>query len=225
MTYTTKGHPSVQITEAQPSNNGAKFSTRKSISVDPASANFAPSKRHNITSVQLTPIPGSPNASDASAPPSIASPRSVSESRDRLNVPQDRDSPGRRSLNERQSREPDSPTRPRAKSTVYTSVRAQQPQSLAAALEILSTSHSDGGQGCIGRSFIGGSTVESGSNGYATDTPSTPSKRRVQNPPPSPSRPIPETPKFRPTVGGKAISGPILNPSEAIHKWGLAATI
>ena len=137
-----------------------------------------------------------------------------------MNVPQERDSPGRRSLNERQTREPDLPTRPRAKSTVYASVRAQQPQSLAAALEILSTSPSEGGQGSIGRSFHDErSTVENGSNGYATDTPSTPPKRRVHNPPPSPSRPIPETPKSRPTVGGKAISGPILNPSEAIHIW------
>lgn len=131
-------------------------------------------------------------------------------------MPHEKDSPGRKSQNERQTREADSPTRPRAKSTAYTSVRPQQPQSLAAALEILSTSHSESGHGSIRRAFNDESTVESGSNEYMTvdDTQSTPSKRRALNAPPSPSRPIPETPKFRPLVGGKPISGPILNPGE-----------
>lgn len=179
------------------------------------------SKRHNIVTVQLAPIPGSPNATDHSSPPSIASAPSIAsfkdDSKGRLRVPKDNDSPSRRSRNEPPTRDPESPIRPRSKSSTYTSHRAQEPQSLAAALEILSTSHSESGHGTIPKHFTETSTIESyniGSNLSKDDLLLTPTKSRIRDVPPSPSRPVPETPKHLPTVGGKGISSPILNPGE-----------
>ncbi|KAF8973177.1 hypothetical protein BDZ97DRAFT_1912748 [Flammula alnicola] len=212
-------HPSVQTNGLHLAND-TKSSMRKSISGDPASHNYSSiSKRQNVISVKLTPIPGSPNTTDASAPPSIASRSSImsngEDNKDRLTVPREEDSPGRKSQShEQQLRAPESPPRSRSKSSSYTSHRPQQPQSLDAALEILSTSRSESGHGSIQKSLIEGSTVESINIGYGSSTderPATPSKRRIRDAPPSPSRPIPETPKHRPTVGGKGISSPILN--------------
>ncbi|KAF8200735.1 hypothetical protein BJ912DRAFT_921356 [Pholiota molesta] len=142
------------------------------------------------------------------------------DSKDRLSVPTDNDSPGRRSRNEPPTRDPESPTRPRSKSSTYTSHRAQKPQSLAAALEILSTSHSESGHGTIPKHFNETSTIESyniGSVLSKDDLLLTPMMSRIRDVPPSPSRPVPETPKHRPTVGGKGISGPILNPGRDNH--------
>ncbi|KDR75311.1 hypothetical protein GALMADRAFT_249333 [Galerina marginata CBS 339.88] len=187
--------------------NGTKSAMRRSASGD------HPSKRHNIISVQLTPIPGSPNGTDASATPSLASKPSIisngDDSKGKLAVP---DSPERKSQNSEQtSRSQDSVSRARSKS--YTSHRPQPPQSLHAALEILSTSHSDSGHSSVQKSFQDDSANASSFHGYAStdEMPSTPSRRHNRESPASPSRPIPETPKHRPTVGGKGISSPILN--------------
>jgi hypothetical protein len=176
-------------------------------------------RHHHIPSVQLTPIPGSPNATDDSAPPSITSKNSVaSESQDKLAVPKESESPPRRSLHssgpDKRRQQSTSPDSSRSKSYV-----PQAPQSLGAAVEILSTSQSDSPPGgdttyksANEDSFLDSSILGS-LNEYRSsddDMPSTPI-RRTRDIPPSPSRPVPDTPKNRPTVGGKGISGPILN--------------
>lgn len=105
------------------------------------------------------------------------------------------------------SHPPELLTRTRSKSSSYTSHRLQPPQSLDAALEIL-TSQSD--QGNAQKSITEDWTSTNQGHSSLEDIPATPS--RLKNPrdiPPSPSRPVPDTPA--PTVGGKAISGPILN--------------
>lgn len=105
------------------------------------------------------------------------------------------------------SHPPELLSRARSKSSSYTSHRLQPPQSLDAALEIL-TSQSD--QGHAQKSITEDWTSTNQGHSSLDDIPATPS--RAKNPrdiPPSPSRPVPDTPI--PTVGGKAISGPILN--------------
>ncbi|KAF8160909.1 hypothetical protein B0H34DRAFT_795758 [Crassisporium funariophilum] len=197
--------------------NSARPPMRRSISSEHASNNYtSASKRQNVISIQLTPIPGSPYVSEASAPPSPVSKRSIlsnrSETNGKLKVPEEQDSPGRKSLHsEQQSQTPETIPRARAKLSSYTSHRPQQPQSLDAALEILSTSQSETGHSK--KFLMDDSSAASTTHGYGSsndDFPSTPS-RRHRDIPPSPSRPIPETPKHRPTVGGKGISNPILN--------------
>ena len=105
------------------------------------------------------------------------------------------------------SHPPELISRARSKSSPYTSHRLQPPQSLDAALEILS-SQSD--RGNAQKSITEDWTSTNQGHSSLDDIPTTPS--RLKNPrdfPPSPSRPVPDTPI--PTVGGKAISGPILN--------------
>lgn len=199
--------------------NGSPGSKRTSLSIDAHNYSSTSRRHHHIPSVQLTPIPGSPNATDDSAPPSITSKNSVaSESKDQLVVPKESESPPRRSLHS------SGPDKRRQQSTSPDSLRSkpyvpQAPQSLGAAVEILSTSQSDslhGGDAAFKSanedSFMDSSILGSLSE-YRTsedDMPSTP-LRRTRDIPPSPSRPVPDTPKNRPTVGGKGISGPILN--------------
>lgn len=105
------------------------------------------------------------------------------------------------------SHPPELLSRARSKSSSYTSHRLQPPQSLDAALEIL-TSQSDLGH--AQKSITEDWTSTNQGHSSLDDIPATSS--RLKNPrdiPPSPSRPVPDTPV--PTVGGKAISGPILN--------------
>ena len=105
------------------------------------------------------------------------------------------------------SHPPELITRARSKSSSYTSHRLQPPQSLDAALEII-TSQSDYGH--AQKSITEDWTSTNQGHSSLDDVPATPS--RLKNPrdiPPSPSRPVPDTPI--PTVGGKTISGPILN--------------
>ena len=200
-----------------PQSNGIlKPAIRRSVSGEHSSSNYtSPSKRHNVISVQLSPIPSSPNATDGSAAPSIASKLSSSSKKDdtigRLSVPKENDSPTCRSENGTQpTRSTESPTRSKAKQP-YTSHRPPPPQSLDAALEKLSTSPS--------RITIQTSSQDdnfsnaSTSHGYGSsdEMPPSPSKRSLKDIPPSPSRPIPETPKYQATVGGKTISAPIMN--------------
>ncbi|KAF9476361.1 hypothetical protein BDN70DRAFT_882529 [Pholiota conissans] len=216
-------HLSLQPIDSHPTND-IKIPMRKSLSTEPSTHYSSVSKRHNIISVQLTPIPGSPNSTDRSSPPSMTTVPSIispkDDNKDRLTLPTDDDSPGRRSRTEHTTRNPDSPTRPRSKSSTYTSHRAQKPQSLAAALEILSTSHSESGHNSFQKPSNDASTIESFSLGSVVskdDLLLTPSKSRSRDAPPSPSRPVPQTPKHRPTVGGKGISSPILNPAATLQ--------
>ncbi|KAJ3517629.1 hypothetical protein NLJ89_g368 [Agrocybe chaxingu] len=200
---------------------GSRLSSRRSgerLSLNHAST----SKRHNMLSVQLTPIPGSPNPTITSAAPSITSKPSpekastTEEDTSKLTVPKEKDSPGRKvSGTPQQSYSPDSISRARSKSSTYTPHKAQQPQSLDAALEILSSPPSDSGHGASlhQKSATETSMAASSVNGrsYSTDEPTTPTRRRQREVPPSPSRPVPETPKHQATVGGKGISSPVLN--------------
>ena len=107
------------------------------------------------------------------------------------------------------SHPPELISRARSKSSSYTSHRLQPPQSLDAALEILS-SQSD--RGHTQKSVTEDWT--STNQGYSSLDDISASPSRSKNPrdiPPSPSRPVPDTPIHQPTVGGKVISGPILN--------------
>ena len=184
---------------------------RRSISSGEHTPNNVPSKRQNIISVQLTPIPGSPYTSDASKvskSPSLSSKHSSSsirnESNRSLSVPKEKDSPRRTEQSlDYHSHPPESISRARSKS--YTSHRLQPPQSLDAALEILS-SQSDRGHGQ--KSFTDDWAT---SHSSLDEIPVTPRSGSPRDIPPSPSRPIPDTPIHRPTVGGKCISSPIIN--------------
>lgn len=184
-----------------------KSSTRRPIS----------SKRQNIISVQLTPIPGSPNASDASIPHSLSSKHSSASIHDETNrnlsIPKEQDLPASvEHPPDTHSDPPESISRARSKSSSYTSHRLQPPQSLDAALEIIS-SQSD--RGHSQKSTTEDWTMASTNHEHSSsldEIPVTPTKSR--NPRdilPSPSRPVPDAPAHRPTVGGKGISSPILN--------------
>jgi len=189
-------------------------STRRSISSGEHTLNNFPSKRQNVISVQLAPIPGSPYASEASTSHSLSSKHSSASIRNEANrnlsIPKEQDLSGRTE----QSQDYHSNTAesiPRARSKSFTPHRLQPPQSLDAALEILS-SQSDRGHGQ--KSMTEDWTIGSTSHGHSSldEISVTPSKpRSTRDIPPSPSRPIPDTPSHRPTVGGKGISGPILN--------------
>lgn len=106
------------------------------------------------------------------------------------------------------SHPPELVPRARSKSSSYTSHRLQPPQSLDAALEILS-SQSD--RGHAPKSITDDWTSTNQGHSSLDDIPTTPSKLKNRDIPPSPSRPVPDTPIHQPTVGGKSISGPIIN--------------
>ena len=203
-----------ETTESNGSSINLKPSIRRptSSSGDHTQHNI-PSKRQNIISVQLTPIPGSPYASDASTSHSLSSKHSspaINETKGNLSIPEEQDlsNKSEQPVNPH-SHPPESISRARSKSSSYTSHRLQPPQSLDAALEILST-QSD--RGHAPKSVTEDWTSTNQGHSSLDDIPATPS--RPKNPrdiPPSPSRPVPDTPIHRPTVGGKSISGPILN--------------
>jgi hypothetical protein len=155
-----------------------------------------------VISVQLAPIPGSPNATDNSNPPSIASKRSLIFDREdgngKLKVPRDPETPPRSTKNG-PSYNSDSLPRPRTKSA---STRSQ-PMSLHAALEEMSGPRSENGHVSISRSTEDSHSMNS-SNDLGMPISSTPPRR-------SPVRRIPAPPKNPPTVAGKGISAPIPN--------------
>jgi hypothetical protein len=125
-----------------------------------------------------------------------------------LSIPKDQDLSNKpEQAVESHSHPPELLSRARSKSSSYTSHRLQPPQSLDAALEIL-TSQSD--QGHAPKSITEDWTSTNQGHSSLDDFPSTPLRtKNSRDIPPSPSRPVPDTPI--PTVGGKAISGPILN--------------
>ena len=205
-----------RLSPSHPNNPQSANKSRRSVSDHTSYPSV--SKRQTVISVQLSPIPGSPNATDASAAPSLASKPSLisnGSSNGNLTVPKEHDSPGRQSTGSGKgsSHNSDSISRARSKSSNYTAHRPQQPQSLNAALQILTTSPSEGGHGGLSprspsEGSIVGSTNEYGSSG---DEISTTTSRRLRDIHPSPSRPLPDAPKNQPTVGGKGISAPVLN--------------
>ncbi|KAF5388857.1 hypothetical protein D9757_005647 [Collybiopsis confluens] len=158
------------------------------------------------SSNRLPPIPASPYSTDVSVPPSpAASQNSLSN----------RKSPQTHSKTDKDpspSSSPGPPNRARSKSSSYVSRKPTQPQSLNAAVELLATSQSEGGQ----LPKINTSPKSSrSSSGSANTTPKL-------NVPPSPHRnripSLPNTPSHRNgrnvsgvTVAGKGISAPILN--------------
>jgi hypothetical protein len=148
----------------------------------------------------LPPIPGSPDNTDV--PPSPSSRRTtLSNPKDHKGIPN-----GKPLLNGDASY-PDASPRARSKSSSYVSHRPPQPQSLNAAVELLTSSQSESGHGSL-------STAPSSPKTPKLIIPSTPTRDKSK-PPPSPRRPIPATPTSRsasaPTVAGKVISGPKLN--------------
>ncbi|KAF9564759.1 hypothetical protein CPC08DRAFT_228969 [Agrocybe pediades] len=181
----------------------------------------SPSKRH--TSAQLSPIPASPNVTDGSSPPSISSKLSQQSNKDnedgnaaRLQVPNDREPKSHNGDQLNNTQSSDSPPRSKSKQS-YTSHRSPAPQSLDAALEKLSTSPS--AQSTSSKISIQTSNPDHfhGSTSSSEEMPPTPSRRSTKDIPPSPTRPIPSPPTNRPTVGGKLISSPILNPAATIQ--------
>ena len=195
---------------------------RRSISADQGPQAYPSiSRRHNVISAQLTPIPGSPNATDTSATPSLASkPSIILNSEDGKGKSSTKDIPATKSQNSIPN-QPATETVSRARSKSYTSHRPPPPQSLDAALEILSSSqldtHSDSAPKCVPDDLSHASSTRD----YASsldDFPTTPTGAKGRDVPPSPTRPVPDTPRDRPTVGGKGISNPIFNHGEAaIH--------
>ncbi|KAG6866661.1 hypothetical protein C0991_000771 [Blastosporella zonata] len=183
-----------------------KSTIKRSHSTEPRIAHTGTSR-----SAQLTPIPGS----DASTPPS-PSRRSAQPARTGANRSEHSLAGEQNNELQSSSRAPDSISRARAKSSSHISHRLQQPQSLTAALEKISTSYSDSGHGeSSPKSLTSVSSKLTGSSAqYEQDgtqgKPSSPIS-------PSPRRPVPAAPNDKgrktsgPTVGGKGISNPIPN--------------
>lgn len=170
----------------------------------PSSINVPNANRLHVNAgSQLTPIPGSPYATDHSSPPSPSSPKLNT-----TNANEDQ------SLLAKNDNLPDKARHHQARlqRTAYTSHRPQKPQSLQAAAEILTSSHSDGGHSSSQKFYTGDSSSASSSH---HGVPSTPTKGNIRHNPQSPQRPIPPVPYGRstsnPTVAGKEISAPIIN--------------
>ncbi|KIK68921.1 hypothetical protein GYMLUDRAFT_236804 [Collybiopsis luxurians FD-317 M1] len=165
---------------------------------------------------RLPPIPASPYSTDVSVPPSpAASQHSLSKSKVPQTPPTSTDKHPHPSPNGTPS--PGSPNRARSKSSSYVSRKPAQPQSLSAAVELLATSQSEGGQ----LLKVDTSPKSSRSSNSARTSPNSPIKLHPTAPP-SPHRmripSLPSTPGHRNgrnvsgvTVAGKEISAPILN--------------
>lgn len=164
---------------------------------------------------QLPPIPGSPYITDASAPPSPISRKSTSTPVNGKSNGKPKDNPaGKTSPNGNTAAE--SLSRARSKSSSYISHRSPPPQSLNAAVEMLTASHSDSGHSPhadpVERQRTNG-TDSAHNASHANENRS--NKPEV---PPLPRRPIPAIPgggfwrsASVPALAGKAISGPVLN--------------
>lgn len=178
---------------------------------------------------KLSPIPGSPYVTDASAPPSPASKKPTPVNGH--SAPKENGSPNGKSHLSANSSHADSISRARAKSSPYVAHRSPQPQSLNAAVEMLTSSQSES---CHDSSAMRSYTSTSSStDGHRRVTliipPATPTKGGKNSVPPSPSRPIPSVPNGKgwsgsrstsaPTVAGKLISSPKINYSEYSYSW------
>lgn len=205
-------------------NSKQQSPARRSYSNDPRIyVTHAGSGRSHAHGQQLTPIPGS----DASAPPSpshkVVKLSPVVTNEINHSTQEKGNSHTRLSGN---SDDTHSSSRTRTKSSSYVSHRSPQPQSLNAAVERITISHSDSGHGSSQKSPTRTSTGSSSRHDHRGPTltiePSTPTKGKgSRNVPPSPRRPIPAVPNggglfsgrsiSAPTVAGRGISGPIPN--------------
>lgn len=213
--------PGIKSTNSSPG-SGKKQTPpmRRAFSSDPYNhAAHNGTGRLQVVTHHLPTIPASPNATDASDPPTPSSQKSPSSpSRNGVKSRKEKDSPPGKSHPSR-SHTPDSVSRSRSKSSSYVTHRPPPPQSLNAAVEMLTSSHSDGGHGSSQKQSSIGETSLVEQSPISVKVPQdvfndTKNKRDV---PPSPRRPIPATPHVRsrfpsaPTVAGKGISGPIPN--------------
>lgn len=165
----------------------------------------------------LPPIPGSPYATEGSEPSTPSSQKKTLPNTEDSPKPRSKDSPvGKTSPNGVSSSE--SSPRLRSKSSSYVSHRPPQPQSLSAAVEMLTSSQSESGDGLVRKQA---SESASSSRPHVTITPPlpTPSQEKgKRDVPPSPRRPIPALPNgtrtrnvSSPMFTAKEISAPILN--------------
>lgn len=166
---------------------------------------------HTISRLPLTSnlptIPGSsPDVTDLA---SSASSRKMSLSTPPDSRPKEKTSPNGKPRPNGDASYPDSSPRARSKSSSYVAHRPPPPQSLNAAVELLTSSQSESGHG----------TTQNGSiSGPKLVIPSTPSREKGKHPP-SPRRPIPATPSggwnsrsaSAPMIAGREISAPKLN--------------
>ena len=188
------------------------------------------SRPNHTLGQQLPPIPGSPYGTETSSPPS-PSRKSITLTPLNGNAephlrPKDQSPNGKSSSNGRANNS-DSITRTRSKSSPYVSHHPPQPQSLNAAVEMLTSSQSEGGHGSIQSQLTSEMNGISNLHGHDKVTvnlppPSTPTKEKgKRDVPPSPRRPIPAVPSAgnfwsgrstsASTFAGKEISGPVLN--------------
>lgn len=155
--------------------------------------------RAHFTESQLTPIPGSPYATEQSAPPSPTSQRSLKS----LNNKQysenvgDRPDDGKPGLLE-------SSLRTRSKPT-FVQLKSPQTQSLNAAMEKLTSSQSESG-GDSSMKSLNNSSSRTTLSSNRTGDPQLTSFSTDKSPLPSPKNGTPV-----PTFGGKLISAPIMN--------------
>ncbi|KAJ7874752.1 hypothetical protein B0H14DRAFT_3552219 [Mycena olivaceomarginata] len=166
---------------------------------------------HTISRLPLTSnlptIPGSsPDVTDLA---SSASSRKMSLSTPPDSRSKEKTSPNGKPRPNGDASYPDSSPRARSKSSSYVAHRPPPPQSLNAAVELLTSSQSESGHG----------TTRDGSiSGPKLVIPSTPSREKGKHPP-SPRRPIPATPSggwnsrsaSAPMIAGREISAPKLN--------------
>ncbi|KAJ7128940.1 hypothetical protein C8R43DRAFT_1026437 [Mycena crocata] len=187
---------------------------RRSSSIDQYTSRMQP-----LTS-NLPTIPGSPDNTDV---PSSSSSRKSSglTTPNGHTRPKNKGSPNGKPRLNGDAAYPDSSPRARSKSSSYVSHRPPQPQSLNAAVEMLTSSQSESGHGSSKHHPTStSSSVRPRSSKLVipSSTPSTPTRDKSK-PPPSPRRPIPATPTGMwnsrsvsvPSVAHKGISAPILN--------------
>ncbi|EAU91559.2 hypothetical protein CC1G_02048 [Coprinopsis cinerea okayama7 len=196
-----------------PPRGGQRQSIRRSVSDQ--------QHHHNRLQVHpnLSPIPGSPYATEHSAPPSPSSTKfgtaRTGDSKDGSGSASKagKDSPSRKSnRGDNAGDVSDGSIRKSKSSSSYSPVRAQQPQSLHAALEKLNVSQSEGphSPSPSAKGFLSESTRSYDHDSTPSHSPPASVRTRSRDIPPSPSRSVPPTPSG-PTVGGKNISKPVLN--------------
>ncbi|KAJ7287766.1 hypothetical protein C8J57DRAFT_1284865 [Mycena rebaudengoi] len=190
---------------------GSNKELRRSSSTD----NYnAPSRLHPVS--KLSTIPGSPNYTDAPSSPSSRKSASLSPLNGNTRS-KGGESPNGKSRVNGGVDSPDSSPRVRSKSSSYVSHRPQQPQSLNAAVEMLTSSQSESGHSSLKYP----QTTTNSSVGHGSPKISIVPVSGKGKSPPSPRRPIPATPTggsmwnsrsaSAPSVAGRGISAPILN--------------
>ncbi|PFH52057.1 hypothetical protein AMATHDRAFT_74546 [Amanita thiersii Skay4041] len=184
---------------------------RRSISSDQNMRAISRGIRSHFNDPQLTPIPGSPYSTEHSAPPSPTSQRSL-----RIKNLHIEDTDKVSNQNHKLSSAESSP-RLRAKTTTLIPSRSTQPQSLNAALEKLASSPSESGaESSLHSLSYSTSRTTLSSHAHGSDSHPRLSSRDKSHTLPSPSKHhgkelLSGLNGSSPTVGGKQISGPIIN--------------